>query len=880
MASQPGEAGLLTLLDAHITQDVDHSMEEEDRRDASPQAPSSGGPKEAGISVGSVLPADLSLNIHDTPVSELDTPQAFSREEDAQRQDGILASREYPETDREKGESSSVEDATLRAQFSSHNDPSGAPPRLGASACFEKSCLEHGLSTAGHSVSPASKVEPGEHEIGHGMEPTDIDSMETFANDVPELSTVEGAEPRAFDRTDELGLPSVRAAADGADAEEPSTHDKARTEPLILAGEVSGSVRDHSVSPVVDGVEVETCVSAAPLTEQLGPVPAVSLVVPEGLIRTAPRVGAVELGTGTVYASPERRSRFGSERTQSLRGDPRRTLSFAAIPITSHGAQGTLLRSGRLGRHSAYHFRLQGVVLSQYRNSESTQEIARYCIWNTRVEGKASRRTIRLPQHGLVLVANDDIEWELWIEKIRTAASRCINDHYILNEANVLGRGTFGKVFEAVERGTTNRVAIKVISKRSVTSEAQLLRLSCEASLAVTIRHPAVVTHHDVFETSDSLYLVMEKMQGSLENYIRRTSGKLGERIIRKIICSILDALIELHRRNIVHRDIKPDNVLYKNDLETWKITDFGLGTFVLSTNQENIDTQLTETIGTSHYLAPEIVMKESYGRPVDVWACGVICYQMLCGSLPFEGTTIGDVIRSIRNGPPLFSDDEWDEVPPLAKKFVRDLLNRDPRSRLTALEARNHPWLNVENVKSEVNGSHLPGLALSPSVLILEKLLRRPSLIDGFHNQRSIRFFGDENVDDDFGSAHSSFSSVTVEESFVSTRKPSRMLSMLRMPSMISRPRLASQVNFHDDMVFIQEPRPESSEEFKTPASEKVSMVSSEQDPPLPIKPTVWTKLRSISGKIVSGRSRRRGSGQMPPLEKRSLSRLGKKTF
>lgn len=176
----------------------------------------------------------------------------------------------------------------------------------------------------------------------------------------------------------------------------------------------------------------------------------------------------------------------------------------------------------------------------------------------------------------------------------------------------------------------------------------------------------------------------------------------------------ILRGVQYLHQQNIVHRDIKPENVLCASD--TWpfqvKLTDFGLSNFVEEDAVDNAAALLSH-VGTSFYLAPEVIGKEGYAFPVDLWACGVVLYIMLCGRFPFWGKTDIEYMKSLSVGPCMVGDG-WAEVSHGGKKFLKQLLQLDPSRRLTADQALAHPWVvgDVQDGALQKQLSSVNGLA------------------------------------------------------------------------------------------------------------------------------------------------------------------------
>lgn len=185
----------------------------------------------------------------------------------------------------------------------------------------------------------------------------------------------------------------------------------------------------------------------------------------------------------------------------------------------------------------------------------------------------------------------------------------------------------------------------------------------------------------------------------------------------------ILRGVQYLHQHNIVHRDIKPENVLCASDKWPFqiKLTDFGLSNFVEEDAVDNAAALLSH-VGTSFYLAPEVIGKEGYAFPVDLWASGVVLYIMLCGRFPFWGKTDIEYMKSLSHGPCMVGDG-WSEVSDEGKSFLKDLLVLDPKRRLTADQALSHPWVMGETAASEEGGLQK---RLS-SVNGLAKLMSRP---------------------------------------------------------------------------------------------------------------------------------------------------------
>jgi calcium-dependent protein kinase len=207
-----------------------------------------------------------------------------------------------------------------------------------------------------------------------------------------------------------------------------------------------------------------------------------------------------------------------------------------------------------------------------------------------------------------------------------------------------------------------------------------------------SVDNPHVISTLDVFEDNSQVSIVSEFVEG----------GELFDRIIqeksftedkaKEVMRQVLVGVEYLHSIQVVHRDIKPENVLCQKT--EWpfqvKLTDFGLSNMI--DNEKDNSNALLSHVGTSFYLAPEVVGKKGYGPGVDVWACGVVLYIMLCGRFPFWGKTDIEYLNSLQRGPDMHGEG-WSSVSEEGRKFVRRLLDLNPNTRPSAKEALELPW-------------------------------------------------------------------------------------------------------------------------------------------------------------------------------------------
>ncbi|XP_057785487.1 CDPK-related kinase 7-like [Salvia miltiorrhiza] len=271
--------------------------------------------------------------------------------------------------------------------------------------------------------------------------------------------------------------------------------------------------------------------------------------------------------------------------------------------------------------------------------------------------------------------------------------------HYTFGEE--LGRGHFGYTSAAVGKkgGLKGQdVAVKVIPKSKMTTAIAIEDVRREVKILRALTgHTNLVQFYEAYEDEDNVYVVMELCKGGeLLDRILSRGGKYAEEDAKTIMVQILNVVAYCHLQGVVHRDLKPENFLFtsKDENSCLKAIDFGLSDYVKP------DERLNDIVGSAYYVAPE-VLHRSYGTEADMWSIGVIAYILLCGSRPFWSRTESGIFRAVLKADPSFDEAPWPSSSPDAVDFVKRLLNKDYRKRLTAAQALSHPWLaSIQDLK------------------------------------------------------------------------------------------------------------------------------------------------------------------------------------
>lgn len=244
----------------------------------------------------------------------------------------------------------------------------------------------------------------------------------------------------------------------------------------------------------------------------------------------------------------------------------------------------------------------------------------------------------------------------------------------------LIGKGKFGSVKICEKVQTKEEFAVKILKKNGeecVNLEVEIMRhLS---------GHKNVVTLKAFFEDDENCYLVMELCKGGRLLDLMKEVGMFSEQKAAKIVKELVGVLKYCHEMGVVHRDVKPENVLVESG--GIKLADFGLAVR-LTKGQK-----LSGIAGSPAYVAPEVITGH-YSEKVDIWSAGILLHALLVGYIPFKGNSLEAVFEAIKTTELDFTMGSWGSVSDLARDLVMRMLTRDPSSRITTEEILRHPWI------------------------------------------------------------------------------------------------------------------------------------------------------------------------------------------
>mmetsp|Transcript_9757 Transcript_9757/g.29658 ORF Transcript_9757/g.29658 Transcript_9757/m.29658 type:complete len:447 (+) Transcript_9757:431-1771(+) len=287
--------------------------------------------------------------------------------------------------------------------------------------------------------------------------------------------------------------------------------------------------------------------------------------------------------------------------------------------------------------------------------------------------------------------------------------------NYDLKET--IGRGTFGTVKRGVDMTNGREYAIKIMQKTEIVHRELTTNVRREIGIMQQLEHKNIVRLYEVLSSSRKIYMVMELVRGGeLFTYMKENNIG-GDQVVRKYFQQLIDGLAYCHKRGVCHRDLKPENLLVDAD-DVLKVTDFGVST-VVKTSADGDQALLHTACGTPYFCAPEILTNKGGGYDgykIDAWSVGVILYRMLVGVLPFQGSTLSQLMKSWERGSPRYPP----FLSPESVDLLKRLLQPDPEKRMSVREVRRHPWFLKDY---EANGGSRSGLLRSGDLDSLGKL-------------------------------------------------------------------------------------------------------------------------------------------------------------
>jgi len=266
----------------------------------------------------------------------------------------------------------------------------------------------------------------------------------------------------------------------------------------------------------------------------------------------------------------------------------------------------------------------------------------------------------------------------------------------------IIGNGSFSVVKECFSKKYSTKYCAKIIDK-SCFREKEWYHISNEISILKSIRHNNIIHFEEIYETGQSLFIIMECVNGGELFTEVGENGPLSEKSASHILKQIGDGVSYLHDNNITHRDLKLENILiYKeaSGIISIRLTDFGLSKKMNLSDEQFMRTRC----GTPAYVAPEVILGLDYTKMIDIWSIGVVLYVMLFCKYPFQGETVSEIYNNITSGKLNFPQSALKN--PLSnevKDLIGNLLQVAPERRFSTKEILNHPWI-VNNGQPSVS--------------------------------------------------------------------------------------------------------------------------------------------------------------------------------
>ncbi|XP_059305358.1 calcium-dependent protein kinase 13 [Lycium ferocissimum] len=321
-----------------------------------------------------------------------------------------------------------------------------------------------------------------------------------------------------------------------------------------------------------------------------------------------------------------------------------------------------------------------------------------------------------------------------------------IEERYLIDRE--LGRGEFGITYLCIDRSNRELLACKSISKRKLRTAVDVEDVRREVAIMKHLpQNSSIVSFREACEDENAVHLVMELCEGGelFDRIVAR--GHYTERAAVAVTRTIMEVVQLCHKHGVIHRDLKPENFLFANKKENspLKAIDFGLSIFFKPGEK------FSEIVGSPYYMAPE-VLKRNYGPEIDIWSAGVILYILLCGVPPFWAESEQGVAQAILRGAIDFKREPWPSISEGAKNLVRQMLEPDPKLRLTAKQVLEHPWIQ--------NAKKAPNVPLGD---VVKSRLKQFSLMNRF-KRKALRVIADFLSNEEVGDLKEMFNKIDTD--------------------------------------------------------------------------------------------------------------------
>jgi calcium-dependent protein kinase len=301
---------------------------------------------------------------------------------------------------------------------------------------------------------------------------------------------------------------------------------------------------------------------------------------------------------------------------------------------------------------------------------------------------------------------SDETTFLQWMDVLKTIVIQT-DFHANYDVIKMLGKGSFARVYLAQCRATGEQFAVKAFSKEYIESQDKGKEsLIIEINVMKELNHPNVIKFYEIHETQNSLYLVMEVLNGG--EIFDLADGKLSLDETYEIVKSLLKGIQYLDSKGIIHRDLKPDNIILKHKNtpikdNVIKIVDFGLSTFI------DVEEYLFKRCGTPGFVAPEVINANKtdpnlrFSSKCDVFSVGIIFYFMLTGKIPYDGESFHDVLANNKKADIDFNLPYLKKIDPVALDLLKKMLDLDVEARYSASECLQHDYFDEDCEYSEV---------------------------------------------------------------------------------------------------------------------------------------------------------------------------------